>query len=205
MIRSRPSTISRTTSIRQQNNTSLLKNEKLKYSPIISNPTQSRLASTNQQQQQPPNMKAQFVLTPVKKLFAWAKTSSMWPMTFGLACCAVEMMHSYAARYDMDRFGVMPRPSPRQSDVMIVAGTLTNKMAPALRKVYDQMPEPRFAISMGSCANGGGYYHYSYSVVRGCDQIVPIDVYVPGCPPTAEALAYGILLLQKKIRTEAEK
>ena len=95
-----------------------------------------------------------------------------------------------------------PRGSPRQSDVMIVAGTLTNKMAPALRKVYDQMPEPRYVISMGSCANGGGYYHYSYSVVRGCDRIVPVDIYVPGCPPSAEALLYGILQLQKKIRNK---
>jgi NADH-quinone oxidoreductase subunit B len=109
------------------------------------------------------------------------------------------MMHAGASRYDLDRFGVVFRPSPRQSDVMIVAGTLVNKMAPALRKVYDQMPEPRWVISMGSCANGGGYYHYSYAVVRGCDRIVPVDVYVPGCPPTAEALLYGIIQLQKKI------
>ena len=110
------------------------------------------------------------------------------------------MIHSYCSRYDLDRFGVVPRPSPRQSDVIIVAGTLTNKMAPAFRKVYDQMAEPRYVISMGSCANGGGYYHYSYAVVRGCDRVVPVDIYVPGCPPTAEALIYGILQLQKKIK-----
>ncbi len=143
-----------------------------------------------------------FLLTQTDKLFDWARTGSMWPMTFGLACCAVEMIHAYMSRYDLDRFGMIPRPSPRQSDVMIVAGTLTNKMAPALRRVYDQMPEPRWVISMGSCANGGGYYHYSYSVVRGCDRIVPVDIYVPGCPPTAEALVYGLLQLQKKIGRE---
>ena len=141
-----------------------------------------------------------FLLSSVDSLVNWARTGSLWPMTFGLACCAVEMIHAYMPRYDLDRFGVVPRPSPRQSDVMIVAGTLTNKMAPALRKVYDQMAEPRWVISMGSCANGGGYYHYSYSVVRGCDRIVPVDIYVPGCPPTAEALVYGIMQLQKKIR-----
>ena len=141
-----------------------------------------------------------FLVTTTEDLFQWARTGSLWWMTFGLACCAVEMMHAGAARYDIDRFGMLFRPSPRQSDLMIVAGTLCNKMAPALRKVYDQMPEPRWVISMGSCANGGGYYHYSYSVVRGCDRIVPVDVYVPGCPPTAEALLYGVLLLQRKIR-----
>ena len=141
-----------------------------------------------------------FVVANMDKLVNWARTGSLWPMTFGLACCAVEMMHAYVSRYDLDRFGVVPRPSPRQSDVIIVAGTLTNKMAPAFRKVYDQMAEPRYVISMGSCANGGGYYHYSYSVVRGCDRVVPVDIYVPGCPPTAEALVYGILQLQKKIR-----
>ena len=141
-----------------------------------------------------------FIVTSTEKLVNWARSGSMWPMTFGLACCAVEMMHAAASRYDLDRLGMVFRPSPRQSDVMIVAGTLCNKMAPALRKVYDQMPEPRYVISMGSCANGGGYYHYSYSVVRGCDRIVPVDIYVPGCPPTAEALVYGILLLQRKIQ-----
>jgi NADH-quinone oxidoreductase subunit B len=142
-----------------------------------------------------------FLLTGVDAAVNWAKTGSLWPVTFGLACCAVEMMHAAAARYDIGRFGAeVFRASPRQSDLMIVAGTLCNKMAPALRKVYDQMAEPRWVLSMGSCANGGGYYHYSYSVVRGCDRIVPVDVYVPGCPPSAEALVYGILLLQKKIR-----
>lgn len=143
-----------------------------------------------------------FVTTTLDHLVSWARGSAMWPVTFGLACCAVEMMHAGASRYDLDRFGVIFRPSPRQSDVMIVAGTLTNKMANALRKVYDQMAEPRWVISMGSCANGGGYYHYSYSVVRGCDRIVPVDVYVPGCPPTAEALMYGVLQLQKKIKQQ---
>src|SRR6056297_1449373 len=141
-----------------------------------------------------------FLVTSTEDIINWARTGSLHWMTFGLACCAVEMMHTAMPRYDVERFGFAPRASPRQSDVMIVAGTLTNKMAPALRKVYDQMPEPRYVISMGSCANGGGYYHYSYSVVRGCDRIVPVDIYVPGCPPTAEALVYGIMQLQRKIR-----
>ena len=141
-----------------------------------------------------------FITTSLDDVINWARTGSLMWMTFGLACCAVEMMQASMPRFDMERFGMAPRASPRQSDLMIVAGTLTNKMAPALRKVYDQMPDPRYVLSMGSCANGGGYYHYSYSVVRGCDRVVPVDVYVPGCPPTAEALLYGLLQLQKKIR-----
>lgn len=146
-----------------------------------------------------PKGSLEYFTTTIDQLVNWARSGSIWPMTFGLACCAVEMMHMASARYDQDRMGVVFRASPRQSDVMIVAGTLTNKMAPMLRKVYEQMPEPRWVISMGSCANGGGYYHYSYSVVRGCDRIVPVDIYVPGCPPTAEALMYGIMQLQRKI------
>lgn len=141
-----------------------------------------------------------FLLTTTEDIINWARNGSLHWMTFGLACCAIEMMQVSMPRYDLERFGTAPRASPRQSDLMIVAGTLTNKMAPALRKVYDQMPEPRYVISMGSCANGGGYYHYSYAVVRGCDRIVPVDIYVPGCPPTAEALLYGILQLQRRIR-----
>ncbi|KAJ8596606.1 ndufs7, NADH:ubiquinone oxidoreductase 20 kd subunit [Rhizopogon salebrosus TDB-379] len=158
------------------------------------------MRGSNQLSLEQPQNKAEYVLSTLDKVVNWARQGSIWPMTFGLACCAVEMMHMAAARYDQDRLGVVFRASPRQSDVMIVAGTLTNKMAPALRKVYDQMPEPRWVVSMGSCANGGGYYHYSYAVVRGCDRIVPVDIYVPGCPPTAEALLYGMLQLQRKMR-----
>ncbi|KAL1517110.1 hypothetical protein ABEB36_000919 [Hypothenemus hampei] len=147
-----------------------------------------------------PKGKIEWVLARLDDILNWGRKSSLWPMTFGLACCAVEMMHIAAPRYDMDRYGVVFRASPRQTEVIIVAGTVTNKMAVAFRKVYDQMPEPKWVISMGSCANGGGYYHYSYSVVRGCDRLVPVDIYVPGCPPTAEALMYGVLMLQRKIK-----
>mmetsp|Transcript_12106 Transcript_12106/g.15589 ORF Transcript_12106/g.15589 Transcript_12106/m.15589 type:complete len:212 (-) Transcript_12106:179-814(-) len=167
--------------------------------PASSNAVQQR--SSVDQFIEDPKGGVEFVVAKVDDLVNWARKGSLWPMTFGLACCAVEMMHAAASRYDMERFGMVFRASPRQSDVMIVAGTLTNKMAPALRKVYDQMPEPRWVVSMGSCANGGGYYHYSYAVVRGCDRIVPVDIYVPGCPPTAEALLYGMIQLQKKVKS----
>ncbi|MFP5407137.1 MAG: NuoB/complex I 20 kDa subunit family protein [Gammaproteobacteria bacterium] len=142
-----------------------------------------------------------FVTTQLDSLINWTRKSSLWPATFGLACCAIEMMTTGAPRYDLARFGMeVFRASPRQADLMIVAGRVSQKMAPVVRQVYDQMPEPRWVLAMGVCANGGGYYHYSYSVVRGCDRIVPVDIYVPGCPPTAEALLYGILQLQRKIR-----
>ena len=140
-----------------------------------------------------------FITTKVDLLINAARACSIWPMTFGLACCAIEMIHAYGApQMDFDRFGVIPRATPRQSDLMIVAGTLTKKMAPVLRKVYDQMPEPRWVIAMGSCACTGNIYN-TYSVVQGVDQIVPVDVFIPGCPPRPEALFYGVIKLQEKI------
>ena len=139
------------------------------------------------------------IKSKTKTLINWARHGSFYPLTFGLACCAVEMMHATVSRYDFDRFGVIFRASPRQADLIIVAGTLTYKMAPALRRIYEQVANPKWVISMGSCANGGGYYHYSYSVVRGCNKIIPVDLYVPGCPPTSEALFFGVLKLQQYI------
>src|SRR5215203_5745461 len=137
--------------------------------------------------------------TSVDKLVQWARRSSIWPVTFGLACCAIEMMAMSCARYDIARFGAeVFRGSPRQSDLMIVAGRLSRKMAPALRRVYDQMPEPKYVISMGACASVGGVFD-NYAIVQGVDQVVPVDVFVPGCPPRPESLIYGIVQLQRKI------
>ena len=144
-----------------------------------------------------------FVTAKVEDVVKWARTRSMWPATFGLACCAIEMIASATSRYDIARFGAeIFRASPRQADMMIVAGTVTWKMAPAVRRVYLQMAEPKWVISMGGCAIMGGPFAYGYSTLPGVNQVVPVDVYVPGCPPTAEALLYGILQLQTKIRRE---
>ncbi|MCL6598397.1 NuoB/complex I 20 kDa subunit family protein [Alicyclobacillus macrosporangiidus] len=147
--------------------------------------------------------RAGVMLNSLEQLKAWARSNSLWPLTFGLACCAIEMMGTGAAHYDLDRFGIIFRASPRQADVMIVAGTVTKKMAPLLRKLYDQMAEPKWVVSMGVCATAGGPYVRSYSVLKGVDQVVPVDVYIPGCPPSPPALIYGLNLLQEKIRNEA--
>lgn len=141
------------------------------------------------------------ILTSVADVLAWSRMNSIWPMGFGLACCAIEMMHTFASGYDLDRFGVLVRASPRQSDLMIISGTVTFKMADRVRQLYEQMPEPRYVISMGSCANcGGPYWEHGYHVVKGVDRIIPVDVYVQGCPPRPEALITGILELQKQIQ-----
>ncbi|HOW28941.1 MAG TPA: NADH-quinone oxidoreductase subunit B family protein [Elusimicrobiota bacterium] len=138
-------------------------------------------------------------LTSVDYFINWTRQSSVWPLTFGLACCAIEMMSAYAARFDFDRFGVIPRPTPRQADLLIISGTVTKKMAPVIVKLHQQMPLPRFVISMGACSNCGGPYYDSYSVVKGVDKILPVDIYIPGCPPRPEALMNAVLELHKKI------
>jgi NADH-quinone oxidoreductase subunit B len=141
----------------------------------------------------------ELLLTKVDFFIDWARKSSIWPLTFGLACCAIEMMAAYASRYDFDRVGVIPRPTPRQADLMIISGTVVKKMAPAVETLYHQMPEPRFVISMGACSNCGGPYYDSYSVAKGVDKVIPVDVYVPGCPPRPEALQTAVVALQEKI------
>jgi NADH-quinone oxidoreductase subunit B len=141
-------------------------------------------------------------LTTVDKLVNWGRTNSFWALTYGLACCAIEMMASGASRYDSDRFGVIFRASPRQADVMIVAGTLTKKHAPFIRRLYDQMAEPKWVISMGSCANTGGMFN-TYATVQGVDRVIPVDLYLPGCAPRPETLQYAVMLLQKKVRKQS--
>ncbi len=142
------------------------------------------------------------ITTTVEQAVNWARQSSIWPMTFGLACCAIEMMAAGASRFDLDRFGAGAfRASPRQADLMIVAGTVTYKMASRVRRLYDQMPDPKFVIAMGACTVGGGpYFKYGYHVVKGVDLVVPVDVYVPGCPPRPEALLEGLMRIQDKIK-----
>lgn len=146
------------------------------------------------------------LLTRLDDAVKWARQNSLWWLTFGLACCAIEMMCLNTSKYDMERFGVMPRNTPRQSDLMLVAGTVTKKMAPMVKQLYDQMPEPKYVLAMGSCAiKGGPFYYDSYTVVRGVDEIIPVDVYVPGCPPRPEAVIDGILKIKEKIQNPGSK
>jgi NADH-quinone oxidoreductase subunit B len=145
------------------------------------------------------------IQVPADAVLAVSRKSSLWPMTFGLACCAIEMIASFMSRHDLDRFGIVPWPSPRQSDVMIVSGTVTKKMAPAVKLLYEQMPNPKWVISMGACATNGGPYTRYDRVLQGVDKIIPVDVYVPGCPPRPEALMDGMLALQAKIMEEKSK
>ncbi len=143
------------------------------------------------------------IVTKLNDLLNWSRMSSLWPLGFGIACCAIEMMGSYASTYDFERFGVFPRPSARQADVIIIAGTVTFKMAERIKRLYEQMPEPKYVISMGSCSNcGGPYWQHGYHVVKGVDRVIPVDVYVQGCPPRPEALIGAILELQKKVDSE---
>jgi NADH-quinone oxidoreductase subunit B len=161
---------------------------------------------SNPKYQIPPEIQQQVAVTPLDRLYNWSRASSLWPMMFGLACCAIEMIATAASRYDFSRFGMeVMRPSPRQADVMIVSGTVTKKMVPVIVRIFNQMPEPRYVIAMGACASGGGPFKEGYSVVSGIDKFIPVDVYIPGCPPTPQALLHGLITLQKKIETESLK
>ena len=154
----------------------------------------------------PDELKSQVSITTLDKIYNWGRRSSLWPMMFGLACCAIEMIATAASRYDFSRFGMeIMRPSPRQSDVMIVSGTVTKKMVPQIVRLYNQMPEPKYVLAMGACASGGGPFKEGYSVVAGIDKFLPVDVYVPGCPPTPQALLHGLIKLQEKIDTQSIK
>ncbi|GJQ33599.1 MAG: NADH-quinone oxidoreductase subunit B [Ignavibacteriaceae bacterium] len=144
------------------------------------------------------------VVTNLDAMLRWARVASVWQTTFGLACCAIEMMATSASHYDFDRFGLIPRPSPRQSDLIIISGTVTLKMATRIKRIYEQMPDPKYVISMGSCSNcGGPYWEHGYHVLKGVDRVIPVDVYVPGCPPRPEALLEGLLKLKEKIANES--
>jgi NADH-quinone oxidoreductase subunit B len=148
----------------------------------------------------PEELQSQVAITTLDKIYNWGRRSSLWPMMFGLACCAIEMICTAASRYDFSRFGMeIMRPSPRQSDMMIVSGTVTKKMVPQIVRLYNQMPEPKYMVAMGACASGGGPFKEGYSVVSGIDKFIPVDVYIPGCPPTPQALLHGLITLQKKI------
>lgn len=149
----------------------------------------------------PPELQGQIAITSLDKIYNWGRSASVWPMMFGLACCAIEMICTAASRYDLARFGMeIMRPSPRQSDLMIVSGTVTKKMMPIIVRLYNQMPEPKYVLAMGACASGGGPFKEGYNVVSGVDRYVPVDVYVPGCPPTPQALLNGLMKIQEKIR-----
>jgi NADH-quinone oxidoreductase subunit B len=152
----------------------------------------------------PDELEGQVTVTTLDKLYNWGRRSSIWPMMFGLACCAIEMICTAASRYDFSRFGMeVMRPSPRQADLMLVSGTVTKKMIPQIVRLYNQMPEPKYVVAMGACASGGGPFKEGYNVVSGVDQYIPVDVYIPGCPPTPQSLLHGLITLQKKIDTQS--
>lgn len=152
----------------------------------------------------PPEMQGQVAVTTLDRIYNWGRKNSLWPMMFGLACCAIEMIATAASRFDFARFGMeVMRPSPRQADVMIVSGTVTKKMVPQIVRLYNQMPEPKYVVAMGACASGGGPFKEGYNVVSGIDKFIPVDVYIPGCPPTPQALINGLMMLQKKVERES--